>query len=155
MDLPDLWCETTTPMSRVHFSVAKIFKAFFKAFFKAVEVRGESMSPNYNDGDWLLFRLLPAKSTAKSKVNELVGKVVLIQRRSNVGEDFLQVKRVTQVSNSSDASGSSNASGALNTEIWVEGDCKEKSTDSRSWGPLNSDEVIGKLIFRYRRASIK
>ena len=132
MDLPDLWCETTTPMSRVHFSVAKIFKA--------VEVRGESMSPNYNDGDWLLFRLLPAKS----KVNELVGKVVLIQRRSNVGEDFLLVKRVTQVHNDNNES-----------RIWVEGDCKEKSTDSRSWGPLNSDEVIGKLILRYRRASIK
>ncbi len=131
-------------MSRVHFSVAKIFKAFFKAFFKAVEVRGESMSPNYNDGDWLLFRLFPAKSKAKSKLNELVGKVVLIQRRSKVGEDFLQVKRVTQVHNDNDEA-----------RIWVEGDCKEKSTDSRSWGPLNSDEVIGKLIFRYRRASIK
>jgi signal peptidase I len=131
-------------MSRVHFSVAKIFKAFFKAFFKAVEVRGESMSPNYNDGDWLLFRLLPAKSKAKSKLNELFGKVVLIQRRSNVGEDFLQVKRVTQVHNDNDE-----------TRIWVEGDNKSASTDSRSWGPLNSDEVIGKLIFRYRRASIK
>ena len=119
-------------MSRVHFSVAKIFKA--------VEVRGESMLPNYNDGDWLLFRLLPAKS----KANELVGKVVLIQRRSNVGEDFLLVKRVTQVHNDNNES-----------RIWVEGDCKEKSTDSRSWGPLNSDEVIGKLILRYRRASIK
>ena len=140
MDLPDLWCETTTPMSRVHFSVAKIFKA--------VEVRGESMSPNYNDGDWLLFRLLPAKSKAKSqtksKANELVGKVVLIQRESEFGTDFLQVKRVTQVHNDNDEA-----------RIWVEGDCKEKSTDSRSWGPLNSDEVIGKLILRYRRASIK
>ena len=125
-------------MSRVQFNVAK----FFKAFFKAVEVRGDSMSPNYNDGDWLLFRLLPAKSKAKSKAQELVGKVVLIQRESEFGTDFLQVKRVTQVS-------------GRNNEIaiWVEGDNKEKSTDSRSWGPLNSDEVIGKLILRYRRAS--
>ena len=119
-------------MSRVHFSVAKIFKA--------VEVRGESMSPNYNDGDWLLFRLLPAKSKAKSKAQELVGKVVLIQRQSNLGEDFLQVKRVTQVS------GRNNE-----TEIWVEGDNKSASTDSRSWGALDSSEVIGKLILRYRR----
>ena len=127
-------------MSRVHFSVAK--------FFKAVAVRGESMSPNYNDGDWLLFRLLPALLfrllPAKSKANELVGKVVLIQRRSNVGEDFLQVKRVTQVHNDNDE-----------TRIWVEGDNKSASTDSRNWGALDSDEVIGKLILRYRRASIK
>ena len=140
MDLPDLWCETTTPMSRVQFNVAK----FFKAFFKAVEVRGDSMSPNYNDGDWLLFRVLPAKSKAKSKAQELIGKVVLIQRQSEFGTDFLQVKRVTQVSDRNNKA-----------EIWVEGDNKGESTDSRSWGPLNSDEVIGKLILRYRRAPKK
>jgi hypothetical protein len=131
-------------MSRVHFNVAKIFKV--------VEVRGDSMSPNYNNGDWLLFRLLPAKSKAKSKAQELVGKVVLIQRQSENGTDFLQVKRVTQVSNSSK---STNDSEALKTDFWVEGDNKKKSTDSRSWGALNSDEVIGKLILRYRRATRK
>ena len=124
LDLPDLWCDTTTPMSRVH--------------FKKVEVRGDSMSPNYNDGDWLLFRLLPAKS----KANELVGKVVLIQRRSNLGEDFLQVKRVIKVHNHNDEA-----------QIWVEGDNKEKSTDSRSWGALDSSEVLGRLLLRYRRAT--
>jgi len=126
LDLPDLWCDTTTPMSRAH--------------FKKVEGCGDSMSPNYNEGDWLLFRLLPAKS----KADELVGKVVLIQRRSNLGEDFLQVKRVTKVHNDTNE-----------TEIWVEGDNKEKSTDSRSWGALDSSEVIGKLILRYQRAPKK
>ncbi len=123
-------------MSRVHLSVAKLFKAFFKA----VEVRGESMSPNYNDGDWLLFRVLPAKS----KANELIGKVVLIQRQSEFGTDFFQVKRVTQVSDRSNK-----------TEIWVEGDNKGESTDSRNWGAVDSSEVIGKLILRYRRATKK
>jgi len=121
-------------MSSLHFSVAK---------FKAVEVRGDSMSPNFNDGDWLLFRLLPAKSKSDKKANaligKLVGKVVLIQRQSQVGTDFLQVKRVIRVDESNE------------TKIWVEGDNKSASTDSRSWGALDSSEVIGKLIFRYRR----
>ena len=120
-------------MSSLHFSVAK---------FKAVEVRGDSMSPNFNDGDWLLFRLLPAKS----KSGTLVGKVVLIQRHSEIGKDFLQVKRVVKV----DESNESNESNE--TKFWVEGDNKSASTDSRSWGALDSSEVIGKLIFRYRRA---
>ena len=124
-------------MSSLHFCVAK---------FKAVEVRGDSMSPNFNDGDWLLFRLLPAKSKSGTLVGKLVGNVVLIQRHSEIGKDFLQVKRVTQVS------GSSKASDAIKNEIWVEGDNKANSTDSRSWGALDSSEVIGKLIFRYRRA---
>ena len=118
-------------MSSLHFSVAK---------FKAVEVRGDSMSPNFNDGDWLLFRLLPAKSKSDKLVGKLVGKVVLIQRQSQVGTDFLQVKRVIRVDESNE------------TKIWVEGDNKSASTDSRSWGALDSSEVIGKLIFRYRRA---
>ena len=128
-------------MGTVHFNVAKLVKA--------VVVHGDSMAPNYNDGDWLLFRLLPAKSNpAKPKsissANALAGKVVLIQRNSQVGTDFLQVKRVTQITNDS----------KLNNDIgiWVEGDNKDKSTDSRSWGALDSSEVIGKLIFRYRRA---
>ena len=127
-------------MSSLHFSVAK---------FKAVEVRGDSMSPNFNDGDWLLFRLLPAKSKSGKLVGKLVGKVVLIQRQSQVGTDFLQVKRVIRV-DESDKSNESNESNE--TKIWVEGDNKSASTDSRSWGALDSSEVIGKLIFRYRRA---
>jgi len=122
-------------MSSLHFSVAK---------FKAVEVRGDSMSPNFNDGDWLLFRLLPAKSKSDKKANaligKLVGKVVLIQRQSQVGTDFLQVKRVIRVDESNE------------TKIWVEGDNKSASTDSRSWGALDSSEVIGKLMFRYKKS---
>lgn len=116
-------------MRSLHFNVAKLVKA--------VVIRGDSMAPNYNDGDWLLFRLLPAKSKSSSSANSLVGKVVLLQRDSQAGKDFLQVKRVTQITD---------------LGFWLEGDNKSASTDSRSWGAVDSSEVIGKLIFRYRRA---
>jgi signal peptidase I len=123
-------------MSSLHFNVAKLFKA--------VELRGDSMSPNFNDGDWLLFRLLPANALS----GKLVGKVVLIQRHSEVGTDFLQVKRVIKLT------GNSNINPNIGNDVkfWVEGDNKSASTDSRSWGALDSTEVIGKLLFRYRRA---
>jgi signal peptidase I len=123
-------------MTSLHFNVAKLFKA--------VELRGDSMSPNFNDGDWLLFRLLPAKV----RVGKLVGKVVLIQRNSDLGKDFLQVKRVIKLT------GNSNINPNIGNDVkfWVEGDNKSASTDSRSWGALDSTEVIGKLLFRYRRA---
>ena len=123
-------------MKSLHFNVAKLVKA--------VVVRGDSMAPNYNDGDWLLFRLLPAKSKLGSKANALAGKVVLIQRDSHAGKDFLQVKRVVQVTTDSTI--------VKKNEFWVEGDNKSASTDSRSWGAVDSSEVIGKLILRYRRA---
>jgi signal peptidase I len=127
-------------MSSLHFNVAKLFKA--------VELRGDSMSPNFNDGDWLLFRLLPAKVRVGKLVGKLVGKVVLIQRHSEVGTDFLQVKRVIKLT------GNSNINPNIGNDVkfWVEGDNKSASTDSRSWGALDSTEVIGKLLFRYRRA---
>jgi signal peptidase I len=105
--------------------------------FKAVVVRGDSMAPNYNDGDWLLFRILPTVKMNQISARKLNGKVVLIQRNSQVGKDFLQVKRATKVTI---------------LGVWVEGDNKKASTDSRSWGVLDSSEVIGKLILRYRRA---
>jgi signal peptidase I len=117
-----------------------------RVHFKAVEVRGDSMSPTYNDGDWLLFRLFPVNSLTPNLIGKLMGKVVLIQRQSEVGADFLQVKRVTKVTNNPDF--------LSEVEIWVEGDNKSASTDSRSWGTLNYEEVIGKLIFRYRRAKL-
>lgn len=123
-------------MGSLHFNVAKLVKA--------VAVRGDSMSPNFNEGDWLLFRLLPDGAKKKVKVSRLTGKVVLIQRQSNAGNDFLQIKRVSQIV--------SNSKFKNEIEVWVEGDNSEKSTDSRSWGTLETSEVIGVLIFRYRRA---
>jgi hypothetical protein len=121
------------------------------------------MSPNYNDGDWLLFRLLPAKvkpgSRVKpgSKINALVGKVVLVQRQSQGGTDFLQVKRVTKVTKVTKVTSNptKNSKSGNDFEVWVEGDNKSASTDSRSWGAIDSNEVIGKLVFRYRRGAKK
>lgn len=98
--------------------------------FKAVELRGASMAPTYNEGDWLLFIGL------RANLESLVGKVVLIRRASGAGLDFLAIKRAIRIDAGS---------------IWVEGDNKESSTDSRSWGAISSDEVIGKLLFRYRK----
>lgn len=32
--------------------------------------------------------------------------------------------------------------------IWVEGDNKAKSLDSRTFGPIDKERIIGKLIFK-------
>jgi len=98
--------------------------------FKTVELRGDSMAPTFNEGDWLLFIGLHAN------LESLVGKVVLIRRASGAGSDFLAIKRAIRIDGAS---------------VWVEGDNKESSTDSRSWGAIPSAEVIGKLLFRYRK----
>ncbi len=114
----------------------------------AIRVSGSSMAPTYNDGDWLLFRniSMPAITSIGSKVSgkasRLIGKVILIQRNSAIGSDFVQVKRAIRIEA---------LPGKSELGIWVEGDNKIHSTDSRTWGPITSSEVRGVLLFRYRK----
>ncbi len=112
-----MW-ETTTPMASLP--------------FRTIAVSGNSMSPTYKDGDWLLFRRLG--KVHMNSARRLVGKVVVIERESNPG--VLLIKRVTRV----DENG-----------FWVEGDNKESSTDSRSWGVIAQNELTGRVLFRYYR----
>ena len=113
--------------------------------FKAVEVRGKSMLPTYTEGDWLLFKLIPSNPDKSKKTPVRLGQVVLIRRASEAGSDFLQIKRITRVEPQSLKNSTPN--------IWVEGDNKSDSSDSRSWGAISQSEIVGKLIFRYRKAA--
>lgn len=94
--------------------------------FGFVAVDGGSMEPTYAAGDWLLVRW-----GARAQV----GHVVVVERESYPGVFF--IKRLVRM----DQQG-----------CWVEGDNKNSSTDSRSWGLLNSGEVVGKVLLRYRKA---
>ena len=91
-----------------------------------VAVAGESMTPTFNAGDWLLvmwggeFRL---------------GQSVLIERQAQPGV-FL-IKRVVRMEED---------------KYWVEGDHKEESTDSRQWGALERSEIVATVVFRFKKA---
>jgi len=103
--------------------------------FKTIAVSGSSMSPTYNNGDWLLFKTI--RPPMARKLQSLVGKVVVVERESYPGVHF--IKRVVRT----DSSG-----------IWVEGDNQEASTDSRSWGAITPNEIVGVVLTRYKRAGI-
>ena len=100
--------------------------------FRVIAVSGSSMSPTYNNGDWLLFRKL--RRPVARNLQYLVGKVVVVERESYPGACF--IKRIIRA----DING-----------IWVEGDNKKASTDSRQWGELAPSEIVGIVFFRYRR----
>ena len=90
-----------------------------------VAVSGGSMSPTYGEGDWLLVRWRPACQP---------GDVVVIEREDRPG--IYLIKRYLR---------------DVDALLWVEGD-SQTSTDSRQWGPINQSEVVGKVLFRLRRA---
>ena len=92
----------------------------------SVAVAGDSMAPTYISGDWLIVRW-----GGRYKV----GEVVLVEREDRPGV-FL-VKRLVRIDDG---------------EFWVQGDNKSSSTDSRQWGAITSKEVLGKVVFRFRKA---
>ena len=101
--------------------------------FGTVKVAGNSMLPRYQDGDWLVVRWHAQSEVLPTSIK--LGAVVVIERDERPG--IYLIKRLQKAHGSS---------------YWVEGDSAE-STDSRSWGAISQSEVVGRLLFRYRKAA--
>ena len=101
--------------------------------FGTVKIVGTSMAPTFNAGDWLLVRWFSAPPTQKIG-DGLIGKIVVIEREERPG--IFLVKRLQK------------AHGQI---YWVQGENIE-STDSRTWGWIAANELVGKVVLRYRRA---
>jgi nickel-type superoxide dismutase maturation protease len=100
--------------------------------FGTVKVSGSSMVPTFKDGDWLLVSWFPAGLTPEV-AERMLGKVVVVEREERPG--IFLVKRLQK---------------SHGGNFWVQGDSDE-STDSRTWGWIPANEVVGVVLFRYRR----
>jgi len=101
--------------------------------FGTVKVSGSSMLPAYRDGDWLVVSWLQGAADLQAVGDSIVGKTVIVEREERPG--IFLVKRVKKFNNQ---------------QFWVEGDAPD-STDSRAWGWVSSQEIIGVVLFRYKR----
>ena len=86
------------------------------------------MAPTYNNGDYLLVLWLPEAPNRAS-----LGSIAVIEREERPG--IFLVKRIQK---------------AHAGNYWVEGDSND-STDSRTWGWIAPHEVVGRVLFRYRK----
>ncbi len=102
--------------------------------FGTVKVAGGSMLPAYREGDWLFVRWLGAAPGSESAGSSLVCKVIVVEREERPG--IFLIKRVQKfhVGN-----------------YWVQGD-NEESTDSRSWGWIPANEIIGVVLMRIKKS---
>ncbi len=94
--------------------------------FKIVKVVEDSMSPELIEGDYLLL-------LRKKWIREIKPGNVIAFRMDPYG---LMVKRVDQVLNTGD-------------QLYVVGD-HPRSIDSRTFGPIETQTVIGKMIWHFR-----
>jgi signal peptidase I len=109
--------------------------------FSTVKVSGSSMSPTFMPGDWLLIKEIrrsahPLKLLSVYLINdpERLG-IKLLKRIKEVEVDEVVGKRAQY-------------------KYWLEGD-HPSSTDSRKWGWLKEDQVIGRVVVRYRKGRTK
>lgn len=86
------------------------------------KVEGDSMTPAFNVGDIILVNRF-SYFLNKPKI----GDVVVLKR-----EKFI-IKRIAEVEKN---------------KIFVMGDNKKESKDSRSFGWINKKEIVGKVIFK-------
>ena len=96
--------------------------------FGTVKVVGNSMAPTYRDGDWLLvlwMREPPHRAP--------LGSLAVIEREERPG--IFLIKRIQK-----EHAGN----------YWVEGDNSD-STDSKTWGWIAPNEIVGRVLFRYRK----
>lgn len=95
------------------------------------------MAPTYHRGDWLIVRRFTPGRIPKVRV----GEVLLIERLEQPGVLFL--KRLRDIRRDSP--------NRHYPTFWVEGDNTLLSQDSRTWGALDGEEIVGKVLFRFKR----
>ena len=117
-----------------------IFRTFSRFIgLGAVAVEEESMAPTFSRGDWLIVRYItPTTEPRWAKV----GRIALIERHRQPGVIF--IKRIVEIRGDSP--------NRHYKTFWVEGDNKGSSQDSRTWGALDGEELIGRVLLRYRKA---
>ncbi|HCM36536.1 MAG: signal peptidase I [Candidatus Wildermuthbacteria bacterium RIFCSPLOWO2_02_FULL_47_9c] len=148
--------------------IAFVLVAALRLFvFQPFLVRGASMEPNFHNWDYLIvdeisyrfrdpgrgevvvfkFPNDPSQRYIKRIVG-LPGETVQVQEGQVTifrGEEVLELDESSYVS--SDTPGSVKIT-LENGEYFVMGDNRRSSSDSRSWGTLREDLIIGRVLFR-------
>ncbi|MDD5415824.1 MAG: signal peptidase I [Candidatus Daviesbacteria bacterium] len=157
------------------FETVVIFGAIFVSIYLFIaqfhKVQGNSMVPTFHNGDYLITEKISYRFR-----NPKHGEVVVLKNPRDESQDF--IKRIIAVpgdslqisKNSVFVNGQiikenylppdtqtragafmqeSNIIKAGSNQYFVFGDNREHSSDSRDWGPVTKEDIVGKAFFRY------
>ncbi|MDO8473988.1 MAG: signal peptidase I [bacterium] len=138
--------------------------------FQPFLVKGDSMVPNFHNGDYLIVDELSYKFRSPERTDVIVLKFPydpsqrFIKRIVGLPGETIEIKDgkvVIYHASSQEAFVLDEAEylGALRTpgsvkvqlkegEYFVLGDNREFSSDSRSWGPLNTQYIVGRMLWK-------
>lgn len=152
-----------------------VFGAIFALIYLFVaqphKVSGNSMVPTFHNGDYILTDKISYKIGSPKR-----GDVIVLKNPQNASQDF--IKRILAVpgdtikiedsavfingqkldepylpegviTRSADFLKEGEVIRAGPNQYYVLGDNREHSSDSRAWGPIGREEIIGRTFFRY------
>lgn len=134
-----------------------IFIALFFTFFRGAEVHGSSMYPVLEEGDF--FLLFNTRNVSYGDIISLYSKnmdTVLCKRVIGLSGDRIELRDGVLYRNGVHIEESyilNNDTSNINitvsdNEVFVLGDNRVVSMDSRSFGCVSVDDIIGKLLFK-------
>lgn len=149
-----------------------IFLVIYMFLFRPFQVNGESMFPNFQDGEYVLTNLVTLKMAPLTRGDVVVFKAPpdpekdFIKRVIGLPGDTIMIKDGTVYVNGNALneeqylhpdiktySGSFLKENEIITvpddQYFVMGDNRPYSSDSREWGFVKKDEMIGKSFFIY------
>lgn len=153
-----------------------IFLVVYLFLFQPHQVNGQSMVPNFQDGEYLLtdkisyklgkphrgdvivFHSPPAANCVIGTGCDFIKRVIGLPGDSvQVKDNGLWVNNVKLTepyipSNFEILPGAYTKGKTVNLgadEYFVSGDNRPYSSDSRAWGPITSREIVGRAVFRY------
>ncbi|MFM9872474.1 MAG: signal peptidase I [Fimbriimonadaceae bacterium] len=124
-----------------------LFVIFLSQNFKTVEVKGPSMEPTFVEKDHVLT------SKAYWLVGDLKrGDIVVVRARDKAGDYY--IKRINRIGGESvdfmnlpENYSITNGEFVIpEGEYYLLGDNRPVSEDSRVWGPVERNEIIGKVV---------
>ena len=102
-------------------------------------IEGDSMEPTYSAGDWLMGRWANYKLSGLNRIK--VGDVVVIERDEQPG--IFYVKRISEISSTK---------GETPT-LYLLSD-NPAGTDSRTWGWIPGNEIVGIVRMRVKKSRV-